>query len=103
MLVSARADSSLVTTNLWIPADTGYFFRYYKVRDTVPVAIANNALPLYWDDASDFDAEAAFATAAALRCTPEAADPAAFSPRAEAAGRATASGMNRWCVRPPGG
>jgi prepilin-type N-terminal cleavage/methylation domain-containing protein len=46
-------DSSLVTSNLWVPADTGYFFRYYRQGASgEPTLIANDALPLYWDDAT---------------------------------------------------
>lgn len=45
-------DSTLVTSNLWIPADTGYFFRYFRTAASGAVApIAQAALPLYWDDA----------------------------------------------------
>lgn len=46
-------DSTLVTTNLWVPTDTGYFFRYYRVApgDSISM-IAQNTLPLYWDDAT---------------------------------------------------
>lgn len=45
-------DSSLVTTNLWIPADTGYFFRYYRMSASGAVSLINaDSLPLYWDDA----------------------------------------------------
>lgn len=46
-------DSTFVTGNLWIPADTGYFFKYYRASATGSVsAIANNVLPLYWNDAT---------------------------------------------------
>jgi prepilin-type N-terminal cleavage/methylation domain-containing protein len=46
-------DSTLVTGNLWIPSDTAYFFRYYRVAASGEVSqIAQNALPLYWDDAT---------------------------------------------------
>jgi prepilin-type N-terminal cleavage/methylation domain-containing protein len=46
-------DSTLVTTNLWIPADTGYFFRYYRMADSGAISLIPQAsLPLYWDDAT---------------------------------------------------
>jgi len=46
-------DSTVVTTNLWIPSDTGYFFKYYRVAASGPMSqIAQNTLPLYWDDAT---------------------------------------------------
>jgi prepilin-type N-terminal cleavage/methylation domain-containing protein len=46
------ADSSLITTNLWIPADTGYFFRYYRTAASGAISmISMDSLPLYWDDA----------------------------------------------------
>jgi prepilin-type N-terminal cleavage/methylation domain-containing protein len=46
-------DSTLITSNLWIPADTGYFFKYHRVAVSGAVSgIAQNALPLYWDDAT---------------------------------------------------
>jgi type II secretory pathway pseudopilin PulG len=46
-------DSTVVTSNLWIPADTGYFFRYYRVPTSgTATLIAQNTLPLYWDDAT---------------------------------------------------
>jgi prepilin-type N-terminal cleavage/methylation domain-containing protein len=46
-------DSTLITSNLWIPSDTGYFFRYYRVAASGEVSqIAQNTLPLYWDDAT---------------------------------------------------
>lgn len=46
-------DSTFVTGNLWIPADTGYFFRYYRVAASGAISmIAQNTLPLYWDDAT---------------------------------------------------
>ena len=44
-------DSTLITTNLWIPADTAYFFKYHRVAASGAVSqIAQNTLPLYWDD-----------------------------------------------------
>ena len=44
-------DSTTVTTNLWIPSDTGYFFRYYRMVDSGKVSqVAQGSLPLYWDD-----------------------------------------------------
>ena len=44
-------DSTLVTNNLWIPSDTGYFFRYYRVPASGAISmIAQDSLPLYWDD-----------------------------------------------------
>jgi type II secretory pathway pseudopilin PulG len=44
-------DSTVVTTNLWIPADTAYFFRYHRVAASGAISqIAQNTLPLYWDD-----------------------------------------------------
>jgi prepilin-type N-terminal cleavage/methylation domain-containing protein len=46
-------DSTVVTTNLWIPADTGYFFRYYRVPASGSITeIPRSSLPLYWDDAT---------------------------------------------------
>jgi hypothetical protein len=46
-------DSTLVASNLWIPADTGYFFKYHRVAASGTVSeIANASLPLYWDDAT---------------------------------------------------
>lgn len=46
-------DSTRVTNNLWIPADTGYFFKYYRVSAAGAMSqIAQNTLPLYWDDAT---------------------------------------------------
>jgi hypothetical protein len=46
-------DSSLVTSNLWIPSDTGFFFHYYRVAASGTVSqISQNSLPLYWDDAT---------------------------------------------------
>jgi prepilin-type N-terminal cleavage/methylation domain-containing protein len=46
-------DSTLITTNLWIPADTGYFFRYYRMPASGTITeIAKSSLPLYWDDAT---------------------------------------------------
>lgn len=46
-------DSTVVTSNLWIPTDTGYFFRYYRVAASGAISqIAQNTLPLYWDDAT---------------------------------------------------
>jgi prepilin-type N-terminal cleavage/methylation domain-containing protein len=46
-------DSTFVATNLWIPADTGYFFRYYRAAASgEPTVIASGSLPLYWDDAT---------------------------------------------------
>lgn len=46
-------DSTLVTTNLWVPSDTGYFFRYYRVAASGTISqIAQSSLPLYWDDAT---------------------------------------------------
>ncbi len=45
-------DSTLVTSNLWIPADTGYFFRYYRMAASGGITqVASSNLPLYWDDA----------------------------------------------------
>lgn len=46
-------DSTLITSNLWIPADTGYFFKYHRKAASGTVSeIANASLPLYWDDAT---------------------------------------------------
>jgi hypothetical protein len=46
-------DSSFVTGNLWIPSDTGYFFRYYRMSASGAASlISPDSLPLYWDDAS---------------------------------------------------
>lgn len=46
-------DSTIVTTNLWIPPDTGYFFKYHRVAASGPASqIASASLPLYWDDAA---------------------------------------------------
>lgn len=46
-------DSTVVTTNLWIPADTAYFFKYYRVAASGAMsAIAQASLPDYWDDAT---------------------------------------------------
>ena len=46
-------DSTYVTGNLWIPSDTGYFFKYHRVSAAGAVSqIAQNTLPLYWDDAT---------------------------------------------------
>lgn len=46
-------DSTFVTTNLWIPADTAYFFRFHRMAASGAItAIANGSLPLYWDDAT---------------------------------------------------
>ena len=46
-------DSTYVTGNLWIPSDTGYFFQYYRVSAAGAISqIAQNTLPLYWDDAT---------------------------------------------------
>jgi hypothetical protein len=46
-------DSTLVASNLWIPADTGYFFKYHRVAASGTVSeIAKASLPLYWDDAT---------------------------------------------------
>lgn len=46
-------DSTFVTGNLWIPADTGYFFKYWRTSASgAASAVANSALPLYWDDAT---------------------------------------------------
>ncbi|HVZ47681.1 MAG TPA: prepilin-type N-terminal cleavage/methylation domain-containing protein [Gemmatimonadaceae bacterium] len=46
-------DSTVVTSNLWIPADTAYFFRYYRLPASGAVTqIAQSSLPLYWDDAT---------------------------------------------------
>ena len=46
-------DSTVVTSNLWIPSDTGYFFRYYRMLDSGAISlIAQGSLPLYWDDAT---------------------------------------------------
>ncbi len=46
-------DSTFVTTNLWIPADTGYFFRYHRISASGAISqIADNTLPLYWSDAT---------------------------------------------------
>jgi prepilin-type N-terminal cleavage/methylation domain-containing protein len=46
-------DSTLITTNLWVPSDTGYLFRYYRVGASGEATqIAQNTLPLYWDDAT---------------------------------------------------
>lgn len=46
-------DSTLVTSNLWIPSDTGYFFRYYRIAASGAISLIPQAsLPLYWDDAT---------------------------------------------------
>ncbi len=46
-------DSTLVASNLWIPADTGYFFKYHRVAASGTVSeIDQDSLPLYWDDAT---------------------------------------------------
>lgn len=46
-------DSTVVTRNLWIPADTNYFFRYYRADNTGALTmIPASQLPLYWDAAS---------------------------------------------------
>lgn len=50
--VNAR-DSTVVTSNLWIPPDTGYFFRYYRMPDSGAVTpVAQSSLPLFWNDAT---------------------------------------------------
>ncbi len=44
-------DSTLVTRNLYVPASTGYFFRYFTTNASgTTSAIANGSLPVYWDD-----------------------------------------------------
>ena len=46
-------DSTLVASNLWIPSDTGYFFRYHRVAASGTVSVIDkDSLPLYWDDAT---------------------------------------------------
>lgn len=46
-------DSTLVTSNLWIPPDTAYFFRYYRIAASGAISLIPQAsLPLYWDDAA---------------------------------------------------
>lgn len=48
-----RGDSTLVARDLHIPADTGYFFRYWRTSATGALSlIANASLPAYWDDST---------------------------------------------------
>ncbi len=44
-------DSTLVTRNLYVPSDSSFFFRYYTTNQSgTTTALANSALPVYWDD-----------------------------------------------------
>ncbi len=46
-------DSTVIARNLWVPADTGYFFRYYRTDAAGALSLISNAsLPIYWDNAS---------------------------------------------------
>lgn len=46
-------DSTTIARNLWIPADTGYFFKYYRTDASGAISqIAAGSLPLYWDNAT---------------------------------------------------
>lgn len=46
-------DSTIVTRNLWIPADTNYLFKYYKADNVGNITLIPQAsLPIYWDAAS---------------------------------------------------
>ncbi|HEY3285555.1 MAG TPA: hypothetical protein VGJ96_00380 [Gemmatimonadaceae bacterium] len=44
-------DSTLVTRNLYIPADSAFFFQYFQTSASgATTAIAKASLPIYWDD-----------------------------------------------------
>jgi hypothetical protein len=44
-------DSTLVARDIHIPADTGWFFRYWRTTGTgTLVQVPANALPILWDD-----------------------------------------------------
>jgi type II secretory pathway pseudopilin PulG len=44
-------DSTLVTRNLYVSSDSSFFFRYYRIgAGGTTTALANAALPVYWDD-----------------------------------------------------
>jgi prepilin-type N-terminal cleavage/methylation domain-containing protein len=44
-------DSTLVARDIHIPADTGYFFRYWRTTAAGALApVPNASLPIYWDD-----------------------------------------------------
>ncbi|MHB1297799.1 MAG: prepilin-type N-terminal cleavage/methylation domain-containing protein [Gemmatimonadaceae bacterium] len=46
-------DSTLVARDIHIPADTGYFFRYWRTTASGALTqIPTSSLPLYWDAAS---------------------------------------------------
>ncbi|HLA90948.1 MAG TPA: prepilin-type N-terminal cleavage/methylation domain-containing protein [Gemmatimonadaceae bacterium] len=46
-------DSTVVTRNLWIPTDTGYFFRYSRADSSgAIITIPSASLPVYWDAAN---------------------------------------------------
>ena len=46
-------DSTIVTRNLWIPADTNYFFKYQRADSSgAIVQIPQASLPIYWDASS---------------------------------------------------
>jgi hypothetical protein len=46
-------DSTIVTRNLWIPADTNYFFKYQRADSSgAIVQIPQSSLPIYWDATS---------------------------------------------------
>jgi Tfp pilus assembly protein FimT len=60
-------DSTLVTSNLYVPSDSAFFFRYFTTSAAgVTTTIDNADLPLYWDDAQ---ARADSITAVQVRAT----------------------------------
>ena len=60
-------DSTLVTRNLYVSSDSGFFFQYYKIDASgSSTAIANADLPVYWDDSVS---RADSITAVAVRAT----------------------------------